>query len=155
MALLRTGSLLLGLGVLLGLPTAALLLGLDPLAAPFRLASGFAEALDQVGWVLLPQIALAVGVVGLALERILRAAGGLDAARSPAWLEPAIESALLLGMLGTLSGMVSGFAGLRADELAPAPLLHALGRALRSSLVGFSIALVGVWARQQRTEVAT
>jgi hypothetical protein len=154
-ALLRTSSLVLGLGVLLAVPVAALLLDLDPQAALLRLASGLAAALDQVGWVLLPELVLAVGVVGLAIERVLRSAGGLAGAGSPAWLEPAIESALLLGMLGTLSGMVSGFAGLRADELAPAPLLHALGRALRSSLVGFSIALVGVWARHERTQVAT
>jgi hypothetical protein len=154
-AWLRTSSLALGLGVLLAVPAAAFLLDLEPRATLLQLASGLGAALDQVGWVLLPQIALAVGVVGLAVERILRAAGGLDAALSPSWLEPAIESALLLGMLGTLSGMVSGFAGLRADELAPAPLLHALGRALRSSLVGFSIALVGVWARHEQTEVAT
>ena len=71
-----------------------------------------------------------MGVLGLALERLLRSAGGLIGPVSPGWLEPAIESALLLGMLGTLSGMVSGFAGLRAEDLEPAPLLHALGRLL-------------------------
>ena len=155
MAVLRTSSLALGLAALLGVPVAVLLLDLGPQAALPRLASGLGSALDQVGWVLPLELALAVGVVGLAIERVLGSIGGLAAAGSPGWLEPAIESALLLGMLGTLSGMVSGFAGLRGDELTPAPLLHALGRALRSSLLGFSIALVGVWARHQRTGVAT
>ena len=37
------------------------------------------------------------------------------------WLDPAIESALLLGMLGTMSGMVSGFVGLSPDELEQDP----------------------------------
>lgn len=150
----RASSLALGLGVLLGLPTAAWVAGPDPPALPLRLATGLAAALDQVGWVLLPQLLVAVGVLGLALERLLRCAAGTSGVSAPGWLEPAIESALLLGMLGTVSGMVSGFAGLRADELTPAPLLQALGRALRSSLVGFSIALVGVWARPTRTEIA-
>jgi hypothetical protein len=140
--------------IVLGVPLVVLLLDPHPPEALLRSAAGLGSALDQVGWVLLPELVLAVGVIGLALERLLRSAGGLGAAPTPGWLEPAIESALLLGMLGTLSGMVSGFAGLRADELAPAPLLHALGRALRSSLVGFSIALVGVWARQAHAEVA-
>ena len=35
------------------------------------------------------------------------------------------------------------------EELEPGPLVHGLGTALRSSLVGFSIALVGVWVRAQ------
>ena len=58
-----------------------------------------------------------------------------------------MESALLLGLLGTVSGMVSGFVGLTPDEIEPGPLVHALGVALRSSLVGFLIALVGVWVK--------
>lgn len=155
MSWVRASSVALGLCVLLAVPSVALVVDLDPQAALQRLVSGLWAALDQVGWVLLPELVLAVGVVGLAVERVLRTAGGLADASSPGWLEPAIESALLLGMLGTLSGMVSGFAGLRVDELDPAPLLHALGRALRSSLMGFSIALVGVWARHERTGGAT
>ncbi len=43
--------------------------------------------------------------------------------------------------------MVRGFAGVSPDELEPGPLVHALGTALRSSFVGFAIALVGVWLR--------
>jgi hypothetical protein len=109
-------------------------------------AGGFAS-LDEVGWVLVPQIVLAVGVLGLALERATAGAAGLAPQATPSWLDPAVESALLLGMLGTLSGMVSGFAGLSPDALEPGPLVHSLGTALRSSFVGFGIALVGVWAR--------
>lgn len=150
----RASSLALALGVLLGVPVAAWVAGPDPRALPLLLAAGLAAGVEQVGWVLLPQLLVAVGVLGLALERMLRCAAGTSGAPAPGWLEPAIESALLLGMLGTVSGMVSGFAGLRGDELAPAPLLQALGRALRSSLVGFSIALVGVWARPTPTEIA-
>lgn len=112
-----------------------------------RLVSGGVAAVDEVGWVLLPQIVLAIGVLGLALERLAASAAGLESRAAPAWLDPAVESALLLGMLGTLSGMVSGFAGLSADALEPGPLVHSLGTALRSSFVGFGIALVGVWAR--------
>ncbi len=150
----RASSLALGLGALLVLPVVAWLAGAEPETLPLRLVVGAAAALESVGWVLWPQLLVAVGVVGLALERLLRGLAGTPAVPTPGWLEPAIESALLLGMLGTVSGMVSGFAGLRADELAPAPLLQALGRALRSSLVGFSIALVGVWARSPATETA-
>ncbi|MEN8183696.1 MAG: MotA/TolQ/ExbB proton channel family protein [Myxococcota bacterium] len=149
---LRISGVAVALAGFVGVPL--LLVGVDgpELAAQNGLARGVPSALDQVGWVVLPQIVLAVGVVGLALERLLRRAGGLPTAAAPAWLDPAIESALLLGMLGTLSGMVSGFSGLSPEDLAPAPLLHALGRALRSSLVGFAIALVGVWARELRPQ---
>lgn len=114
-----------------------------------RVVSGGVTAVDQVGWVLLPQIVLAVGVLGLALERATVSAAGLAPHPAPAWLDPAVESALLLGMLGTLSGMVSGFAGLSPDALEPGPLVHSLGTALRSSFVGFGIALVGVWVRDR------
>ena len=72
-------------------------------------------------------------------------------AAPPGWLDPAVESALLLGLLGTISGMVQGFVGLTPEELEPGPLVHSLGAALRSSFVGFAIALVGVWAKA-RTE---
>ena len=66
-----------------------------------------------------------------------------------------MESALLLGMLGTISGMVSGFAGLSPDELEPGPLVYSLGVALRSSFVGFLIALVGVWTKDRPPAAAT
>lgn len=125
----------------------ALRLGLDPLALAHGAHAGFELAVDAVGWVLLPQLLLAIGVLGLALEKAVARLGGLEARVSPAWLGPAIESALLLGMLGTISGMVSGFAGSSPDEIEPGPLLHSLGTALRSSFVGFGIALVGVWAQ--------
>ena len=39
--------------------------------------------------------------------------------------------------------MVNGFGGLEPGNLQPGPLVHALGTALRSSFVGFGIALVG------------
>ena len=109
--------------------------------------AGFAAAVDAVGWVLLPQTLLAVFVFGAALHHVTARLAGLAAPAPPAWIDPAVESALLLGMLGTLSGMVNGFAGLSPDELDPGPLVHALGTALRSSFIGFGIALVGVWVR--------
>ncbi len=104
-------------------------------------------AVDSIGWVFVPQLVLAVAVLSLALQQLASRAAGLALSPTPGWLEPAIESALLLGMLGTISGMVSGFAGLSPDELQPGPLVYSLGRALRSSFVGFAIALVGVWTR--------
>jgi biopolymer transport protein ExbB/TolQ len=52
-------------------------------------------------------------------------------------------------MLGTLSGMVRGFVGLSPDAIEAGPLVHALGVALRSSFVGFGIALVGVWLKER------
>jgi len=44
--------------------------------------------------------------------------------------------------------------GLSPDELQPGPLVHSLGTALRSSFVGFLIALVGVWVKAQPGERA-
>ena len=44
--------------------------------------------------------------------------------------------------------MVRGFVGVNPEALEPAPLVHALGAALRSTFVGFAIALVGVWLRR-------
>lgn len=112
-------------------------------------AAGFADAVDAVGWVLVPQVALAVAVLGLALRRLTWRAAGFGAWPTPGWIEPAVESALLLGMLGTLSGMVRGFVGLSPDAIEAGPLVHALGVALRSSFVGFGIALVGVWLKER------
>ena len=109
--------------------------------------AGFAAAVDAVGWVLLPQTLLAIAVFGVALHHVAARLAGAAAFAPPSWIDPAVESALLLGMLGTLSGMVNGFAGLSPDELDPGPLVHALGTALRSSFIGFGIALVGVWVR--------
>jgi hypothetical protein len=109
--------------------------------------AGLRAAVDAVGWVLVPQLALAVAVLGAALHQALARLAGTVPPRPPPWIDPAVESALLLGMLGTVSGMVDGFAGLSPDLLAPGPLIHGLGTALRSSLVGFCIALVGVWVR--------
>jgi hypothetical protein len=113
-------------------------------------AEGAAAALELVGWVLAPQLVLALAVLGLALHKLVSRAAGLGAAPTPSWVDPAVESALLLGMLGTLSGMVRGFVGLSPEQIEPGPLVHALGTALRSSFVGFGIALVGVWTKQRR-----
>lgn len=136
------------------------LLGLAaaPLGAVLAAGLGFGEllraglvgllaAVESVGWVLGPQLALAVAVVGLALQQLVARLAGVERPGDPSWIDPAVESALLLGMLGTISGMVSGFAGLTPDQLEPGPLVHSLGQALRSSLVGFLIALVGVWTK--------
>jgi hypothetical protein len=108
---------------------------------------GFVAAVDAVGWVLVPQLLLAIAVFSAALQNVASRLAGVAGPPAPAWIDPAVESALLLGMLGTVSGMVNGFTGLSPDALEPGPLVHALGTALRSSFVGFSIALVGVWVR--------
>jgi hypothetical protein len=146
----RTSLAGVALGALIAVPAAALVAasagagGLVPV-----MVTGLAAAIDRVGWVLAPQILLAVAVVGVALQRLTSRIAGFPPPPSVAWLDPAVESALLLGMLGTLSGMVSGFVGLSPEELEPGPLVHSLGTALRSSFVGFLIALIGVWAKAQ------
>jgi hypothetical protein len=110
-------------------------------------ARGLVVAVDAVGWVLIPQIVLAAAILSLALQQIGARLAGAERTPAPAWLDPAVESALLLGLLGTISGMVRGFVGVEAEVLEPGPLVHALGAALRSTFVGFAIALVGVWLR--------
>ena len=112
-----------------------------------RVLAGFVAAVDAVGWVFVPQFFLAAAIVSLALQRLATHLAGATLDDPPAWLDPAVESALLLGLLGTISGMVRGFVGISPEELEPGPLVHALGAALRSSFVGFGIALVGVWAK--------
>jgi len=145
---LRSGVVGVALAGLLAAP-ALLLLGQG--AAPVELAAralaGFAAAVDAVGWVFVPQFLLGAAIVSVALQRIATRAAGGTLAAPPTWLDPAVESALLLGLLGTISGMVQGFVGLTPEELEPGPLVHSLGAALRSSFVGFGIALVGVWAK--------
>ena len=139
------GMVLLGLAAL---PLAALAtagVGADALFV--AALEGFLAALDAVGWVFVPQFLLAVAVLSLALQQLAARAAGASPRPAPAWLDPAIESALLLGLLGTVSGMVSGFSGIAPEDIQPGPLIHAIGTALRSTFVGFSIALVGVWAK--------
>jgi hypothetical protein len=110
-------------------------------------AGGLALAVDAVGWVFVPQLALAIAILSLALQQLAGRLAGIAVPETPAWLDPAVESALLLGLLGTISGMVRGFVGLSPEELEPGPLVYSLGTALRSSFVGFLIALVGVWTK--------
>jgi hypothetical protein len=144
---MRSGFVGVALAGLLAAP-ALLLLGQGdaPLELVGRAVSGFAAAVDSVGWVFVPQFALGAAILSFALQRLATKAAGATLAPPPAWLDPAVES-LLLGLLGTISGMVQGFVGLNPEELEPGPLVHSLGVALRSSFVGFAIALVGVWAK--------
>jgi len=114
---------------------------------------GLSAAVAAVGWVLVPQIALAIAILSVALQQLSGRLAGLRGGPAPHWLDPAVESALLLGLLGTIHGMVRGFVGLSPDELQPGPLVHSLGTALRSSFVGFLIALVGVWAKAQPAQI--
>jgi hypothetical protein len=138
----------IGLGALVAVPIAALAAAGVGFGELLRSAAGgLAAAVDAVGWVFVPQFVLAVAVLSLALQQLATRAAGMELPPTPVWLDPAVESALLLGMLGTISGMVSGFVGIAPDELEPGPLVHALGTALRSSFVGFAIALVGVWTK--------
>ena len=147
---LRAGFVGVALAGLLLAP-ALLLLTAGQGAAPALLAeralAGFVAAVDAVGWVFVPQFVLGAAVVSAALQRLAARAAGAPRREPPPWLDPAVESALLLGLLGTISGMVQGFVGLTPEELEPGPLVHSLGAALRSSFVGFAIALVGVWAK--------
>jgi len=150
MATLRVAAVGMSLAMMLALPGIWLTLhGSAWAEIPRAAALGWDGAREAVGWVLFPQLVLAVGVIGLALQHIACRAAGWEPAAAPRWLAPAVESALLLGMLGTISGMVRGFAGLEPQHLEPGPLLHALGTALRSSFVGFGIALIGVWIRAE------
>ncbi len=146
--MVRASLVGVGLGALVTAPLlAAFAAGIGAVDLLRNAALGLVGAVDSIGWVFVPQLVLAVAVLSLALQQLASRAAGLVLSPTPGWLEPAIESALLLGMLGTISGMVSGFAGLSPDELQPGPLVYSLGRALRSSFVGFAIALVGVWTR--------
>jgi hypothetical protein len=129
--------------------------GFDAAAAARALAAGLLAAVSAVGWVLVPQLVLAVGIGSLAVEQLASRAAGLAVPQAPTWLDPAVESALLLGLLGTIHGMVSGFVGLSPEEIEAGPLVHSLGTALRSSFVGFGIALVGVWTKTRPSEAAT
>lgn len=115
----------------------------------FSVVEGLNLAIDAVGWVLVPQIVLAAAILSLALQQIAARLAGAARLPAPAWIDPAVESALLLGLLGTVSGMVRGFVGVEPEALEPGPLVHALGTALRSTFVGFSIALVGIWLRHR------
>lgn len=139
------GLALAGLLILPAIWLAGIEASLGELAV--RVFAGFAAAVDAVGWVFVPQFFLAAAIFSLALQRLAGHAAGATLDPPPAWLDPAVESALLLGLLGTISGMVQGFVGISPEELEPGPLVHALGAALRSSFVGFAIALVGVWAK--------
>ena len=149
---MRASSVLLAL-VLAGLAPLgwALSQGLGPAALPGAVGAGIVAAVAAVGWVVLPQLVLAVAIFGLALEQLATRLAGRPPGAAPAWLPAAVESALLLGMLGTISGMVTGFVELSPEALEPGPLVQSLGRALRSSFVGFGIALVGVWTQSPAT----
>ena len=146
----RGGVLGAALGLLAAAPVAVLLLaGIGPGELALASARGLRAEIDSVGFVLVPQLALAIGILGLALQQGVRRGAGLPRLAPPHWLSPAVESALLLGLLGTISGMVSGFVGVSPAELEPAPLIRGLGAALRSTFVGFAIALVGVWLQDE------
>jgi hypothetical protein len=152
----RTSLVGLALGALVAAPLiAGGIAGLAPGALLQSGVAGLIAGVDLVGWVFVPQLVLGIAVLSLALQQIASRAAGLGAHPSPDWLDPAVESALLLGMLGTISGMVSGFTGLSPDELEPGPLVYSLGVALRSSFVGFLIALVGVWTKNRPPAAAT
>lgn len=145
---LRASAVCAALAAVIGFPVlllAGAAAGVEALA--LQVADGFVAAVDTVGWVFVPQFALAAAILSLALQRLAARAAGDVLEPPPTWLDPAVESALLLGLLGTISGMVRGFVGISPEELEPGPLVHALGAALRSTFVGFAIALVGVWVR--------
>jgi hypothetical protein len=145
---LRVSLVGAGLGAIVAAPLfAAVNSGMSAAELLHAGAAGLALAVDAVGWVLVPQIVLAIAILSLALQQLAGRLAGIAVSQTPPWLDPAVESALLLGLLGTISGMVSGFVGLSPEELEPGPLVYSLGTALRSSFVGFLIALVGVWTK--------
>jgi len=119
----------------------------------YSVVEGLILAIDAVGWVLVPRIVLAAAILSLALQQIAARLAGAARLPAPAWIDPAVESALLLGLLGTVRGMVRGFVGVEPGALEPGPLVHALGTGLRSTFVGFSIALVGIWLRPRPEDV--
>ncbi len=146
----RAPATALALVALAGAPLAAIVApGADPGALGRDAAVGAMAAIDAVGFVVVPQALFGVAIAGLLVERLAARAAALPASTPPAWLDPAIESCLLLGMLGTISGMVQAFAGPEAASLDPGLLVHCLGTALRSSYVGFGIALFGVWLKER------
>ncbi len=146
--MLRASAVGLLLAALAAAPPLALAsAGVAPSELAAALAAGLVRTVSAVGWVVVPQLALAVAIGSLALQQLASLAAGFPVPASPGWLDPAVESALLLGLLGTISGMVSGFLGVSPEELEPRLLVNSLGTALRSSLVGFGIALVGVWTK--------
>jgi hypothetical protein len=112
-------------------------------------AAGARAAVAAVGFVVVPQALFALAIAGLVVERLAARAAARPAPATPGWLDPAIESCLLLGMLGTISGMVQAFAGFEPASLDPGLLVRCLGTALRSSYVGFAIALLGVWLKER------
>jgi hypothetical protein len=146
----RAPAVALTLVALAGAPLVALFAaGAGPGELARAAAEGVRVAVDAVGFVVLPQALFGLAIAGLLVERVAARAAALPAPPAPSWLEPAIESCLLLGMLGTISGMVQAFAGSEAAPLDPGYLVHYLGTALRSSYVGFAIALFGVWLKQR------
>jgi hypothetical protein len=150
---LRVSLVVAALAALVAIPVAAVAeAGLDATGLLAAGWSGLSAAVDAVGWVLVPQIALAIAILSVVLQQLAGRLAGLRVGAAPHWLDPAVESALLLGLLGTIHGMVRGFTGLSPEELQPGPLVHSLGIALRSSGVGFGIALFGVWAKARPTE---
>jgi len=146
---MRGSAVALALAGLAGAPLAVVLGAAGPGALAGGALAGVGVAIDAVGFVVVPQALFGMAIVGLAVERLAAHAAALPAPSAAAWLDPAIESCLLLGMLGTISGMVQAFAGSGAAALDPGELVHFLGTALRSSYVGFGIALVGVWAKER------
>jgi hypothetical protein len=111
------------------------------------IARGLRLSIDSIGWVFVPQLLLALAISGLLVKRTALRSAGVALSPAPGWLDAAIESALLLGMLGTISGMVVGFVDASPGQLEAGSLIHSLGTALRSSAFGFAVALVGVWTR--------
>jgi hypothetical protein len=147
-AALRAGAVAASLAALAAAPPAlALAAGIGSGALAPASAAGALGAVDAVGFVVVPQALLGFAIAAHVLEGLAARAAALPPPAAPAWLDPAIESVLLLGMLGTISGMVRAFAGSGSAPLEPGLMVHALGTALRSSYVGFGIALVGVWAK--------
>ena len=148
MRLLRSLAVGALLAAALVIPGASLMWGgLSPGEVLAMVSLGLRHSVDTIGWVFVPQLVLAVAVGALFVQRAAMRGAGAALPAAPNWLDAAIESALLLGMLGTLSGMVAGFVGASPGNLDAGSLIHSLGTALRSSSVGFGVALVGVWTR--------
>ena len=89
---IRTSLAGVALGALIAVPAAVLVAasagagGLVP-----AVVAGLVAAIDRVGWVLAPQILLAVAVVGVALQRSTCRIAGFPAPPTVAWLDPAVD----------------------------------------------------------------
>ena len=124
----RVSLVVIGLAGLVAVPIAVLAaagVGLGELLS--SAVGGLAAAVDAVGWVFVPQFALAVAVLSLTLQQLATRAAGMELPPTPAWLDPAVESALLLAARAGRFDVVSQLAReIEVRRVASEPTIIAL-----------------------------